>query len=82
MSRTIGERCSSRQSFRRKPESRGQGPLPTHPHQDEQEQLAESLKGVIEGIGASVRLLPRESDQGTDIWAGTLWEDEGSDGRQ
>ena len=27
--------------------------------QDEQDQLAESLKGVIEGIGASIGLLPR-----------------------
>ena len=50
--------------------------------QDEQDQLAESLKGVIEGIAASIGLLPRESDPGTDIWAGTFLEDGGSAGRQ
>ena len=48
--------------------------------QDEQEELAESLKGVLEGIGAAVGFLPRESDQSTDIWAGTFLEDAGDGG--
>ena len=49
--------------------------------QAEQEELADSLQGVIEGIAASIGLLPRESDPGTDIWAGTFLEDAGDGGR-